>query len=133
MNDSELEALIHSHYENQAQTLTSDAEANLLKLSEMLNQLSDTESERWEDIKRKFQRNVLLGTADGDDKFSQVVAQMTTFSEGLNDIKEVLNLGISQLADGDGNQALADSQQVTEAVIRPMMLVAPPGSPFPEK
>ena len=31
MNDEELQTLIDSHYENQAQTLTTGAEANLLK------------------------------------------------------------------------------------------------------
>jgi hypothetical protein len=35
MNDAELEALIDDHYAGEAQTLTSDAEANLLKLTEL--------------------------------------------------------------------------------------------------
>ena len=105
MNDSELATLIQSHYDNQAQTLTTGAEANLLKLKELLGQLDDTESQRWEDIKRKFQRNVLLGAAEGDDKFSQVVAQMTTFSEGLNEIKNALTAGVSQLASNPASGA----------------------------
>ena len=34
MNDEELTTLIDAHYQNQAQTLTSGAQANLLKLKE---------------------------------------------------------------------------------------------------
>ena len=34
MNDQELQTLIFSHYENEAQTLTTGAEANLLKFRE---------------------------------------------------------------------------------------------------
>ena len=120
MNDAELETLIQSHYENQAQTLTTGAEANLLKLKELLGQLREQEIERWEDIKRKFQRNVLLGAAEGDDKFSQVVAQMTTFSEGLNDIKNVLSAGMSQLVDEGSRQKHSESgpssAQLAEAI-----------------
>ena len=41
MNDAELESLVQSHYENQAQTLTTGAEANLLKLKELLGELTD--------------------------------------------------------------------------------------------
>jgi hypothetical protein len=120
MNEEELETIIRSHYQNQAQTLTTGAEANLLKLNELLGQLSEAEHERWEDIKRTFQRNVLLGSADGDDRFSQVVAQMTMFSEGLNDIKNVLNAGISQLAgartEATTTTSPVPSEQFSEAV-----------------
>jgi hypothetical protein len=97
MNAAELELLVHSHYENQAQTLTTGAEANLLKLKELLGKLSETERERWENIKKTFARNLLLG-GDGNDKLSQVIAQMTQFTEGLGDIKDVLSTGMMQLS-----------------------------------
>lgn len=104
MNDQELESLIASHYENQAQTLTTGAEANLLKFKELLGKLTPAESQRWEDIKRTFKRNVLLGGVAGDDKFGQVIAQMTTVSEGLAEIKNVLNQGMTQLGERDTRQ-----------------------------
>ena len=47
MNDAELESLVQSHYDNQAQTLTTGAEANLLKLRELLGTLTDDEQSRW--------------------------------------------------------------------------------------
>ena len=118
MNDSELETLIEAHYENQAQTLTSDAEANLLKLREMLGKLSADDAERWENIKRTFQRNVLLGAADKDDNFGRVIAQMTTFTDGLNDIKESLNAAAAQWlerSDSAAAPAIA-SEHVTAAL-----------------
>ncbi len=43
MNDKELETLIVSNYENDVQTLTSDAEANLLKFKELMGILSEAE------------------------------------------------------------------------------------------
>jgi hypothetical protein len=118
MNDSELETLIEAHYENQAQTLTSDAEANLLKLREMLGKLSAEDAERWENIKRTFQRNVLLGAADQDDNFGRVIAQMTTFTDGLGEIREALNHAAAQWlerSDESGRPAIA-TEHVTAAL-----------------
>lgn len=94
MNDAELETLIFSHFENQAQTLTTGAEANLLKFKELLGSMSDEEAKRWEDIKRTFKRNVMLGSVAGDDKFGQVIAQMSTFSDGLAEIQSTLATGL---------------------------------------
>lgn len=99
MNDDELETLIFSHFENQAQTLTTGAEANLLKFKELIGKLEGDDLSRWNDIKRTFKRNLLLGSAgQGDDKFAQVIAQLTTFSEGLADIQKTLESGIGSLA-----------------------------------
>ena len=41
MNDEEVRALLATHYDNEAQTLTSGTEANLLKLRELLGWLQD--------------------------------------------------------------------------------------------
>jgi len=89
MNDEELEHAIAAHYENQAQTLTADAEANLLKFYDLQEQMSDEQTERWEAIKKTFQRNLLLGGA-GDDRLAQVIAQLSTFNDGIGKIHEVL-------------------------------------------
>lgn len=104
MNDAELESLVQSHYENQAQTLTTGAEANLLKLRELLGTLNEEEQARWDDIKKTFARNLLLG-GEGSDRLAQVIAQMTQFSEGLGDIKSVLAEGLSQLSNAAAKQA----------------------------
>ena len=120
MNDEELETLIGAHYLNQAQTLTTGAQANLLKLQELRGQLEGEDLQRWNDIKRTFKRNLLLGSAGGDSEIGQVIAQLTTFSEGLNDIRTTLDNGVKQLSQGDDDQANvlqnATMQQVAHAV-----------------
>jgi len=83
--------LIGAHYLNQAQTLTTGAQANLLKLQELRGMLEGEDLQRWTDIKRTFKRNLLLGSAGGDSEIGQVIAQLTTFSEGLNDIRTTLD------------------------------------------
>ena len=98
MNAEELDTLINSHYQNQAQTLTSGAQANLLKLQDLNGSLEGEDLERWNDIKRTFKRNLLLGAAGGDGQLGQVIAQLTTFSEGLHDIRSTLDKGVKQLS-----------------------------------
>ncbi len=108
MNDDELQTLIESHFVNQAQTLTSGAEANLLKFHELMGDMSEEQAARWAEIKRTFKRNLLLGGA-GDDKIGQVIAQLTTFSEGLSDIRTAVEDGVQQLTtprdEGDATTA----------------------------
>jgi hypothetical protein len=60
MNASELEAAIDDHYRAESQTLTSDAEANLLKLAELRGTLTAPEAERWTEIKTAYQRSRTL-------------------------------------------------------------------------
>ncbi len=99
MNDEELEQLIFSHYENEAQTLTTGAEANLLKFKELMNQLSEADAARWAEIKRTFGRNQLFSGTDDGDRMGQAVVQLGTFREGLEDIRDCLTSGVSQLRD----------------------------------
>ena len=121
MNEAELESLVQSHHENQAQTLTTGAEANLLKLRELLGTLTEEEQSRWGDIKKTFARNLLLG-GEGSDKLAQLIAQMTQFSEGLGDIKTVLADGLTQIgtagqaSSGTQESVSAESTQLTEAL-----------------
>jgi DNA repair ATPase/ATPase family protein associated with various cellular activities (AAA) len=90
MNDAELETLILSNYENDSQTLTSDAEANMLKFKELMGILSDEEAKRWKSIQRTYQENVRMRGIDQDDAVGQVVMQMRSFSDGLESIREAV-------------------------------------------
>ncbi|MQS06306.1 DNA repair ATPase [Streptomyces alkaliphilus] len=54
MTDEEVEAVIDDHYLAEAQTLTSGAEANLLKLAELRGRITPEQTARWEEIKRSF-------------------------------------------------------------------------------
>ena len=90
LNQKELDTLILSHYEGECQTLTSDAEANFLKLKELLCILNEEEAARWEEIKKTYQKTKLFRNGSENDPVNLVVAQMGAFVEGLEGIKEVL-------------------------------------------
>jgi len=96
MNDDEVTALLHDHYQNEAQTLASGAEANLLKFSELMGTLTAEAAQRWQDIKRTFQRNLLLQTTDAQDPVGRIAGQLATFAEGLEAIRKVLATGLSE-------------------------------------
>ena len=99
MNDDELTSLIVSNYENDAQTLTSGTEANLLKFKELTGLATDEETRRWEDIKRTFRQNVKLRGISADDRTGQVIAQLGTLSDGLESIRLTMATGVTQLAE----------------------------------
>lgn len=90
MTASEVTELVLNHYKNESQTLTKDAEANLLKLKEIMGLLTPEEASRWEDIKKEFKKYRMLKGLGDQDKFSQIIAQMNQFVDGLEGIKEVL-------------------------------------------
>ena len=90
MNDKELETLILSNYENDSQTLTADAESNMLKFKEIMGILTDDEAKRWKSIQRTYQENVRMRGIDQDDAVGQVVMQMRSFSDGLEAIREAV-------------------------------------------
>jgi hypothetical protein len=101
MNDEELERLILTNYENDAQTLTSDTESNLLKVKELIGVISPEEAQRWEDIKYAYVQSVKLKGVGSDDKVGQVILQLGNFRDGLREIRETLAIGIETLAEQD--------------------------------
>jgi hypothetical protein len=90
MNDRELEVMIYSEYENEAQTLTTGAEANLLKFKHILGKETPEEAERWKEIRRTYARNQLMRGAGEDDRVGQAVVQLSALGDHLTGIKEVL-------------------------------------------
>ncbi|CAA9280709.1 MAG: FIG01123212: hypothetical protein [uncultured Adhaeribacter sp.] len=90
LNDQELETLILSYYEAESQTLTTGAEANLLKFKELTGIATEPEKQRWDDIKVTFFRNLKLKTFGAGNQVGQVLAQMENIAGGLAGIKEVL-------------------------------------------
>lgn len=84
MNEDELLQLFEDHYQGEAQLLTNGAEENLLKLAELRGNMTEQQSERWEQIKRDFLRNKTMG---GDESIgNRVVAQLVDLSEGIKNI-----------------------------------------------
>ncbi|MFF9690702.1 DNA repair ATPase [Streptomyces sp. NPDC014623] len=66
MNDAELAALIDDHYAGEAQTLTTGAESNLLKLAALRGTLTPAQAERWAAITSSYVRTQALGGPEGD-------------------------------------------------------------------
>lgn len=96
MNDEELQRLVLSHYESESQTLTSAAEANLLKYKELINKQSPEEFDRWTTIKDVFVKNNKLKGFGNKNEMAQVLSQMMAFSDHLQGIQEVLKKGLDK-------------------------------------
>ena len=107
MNEKELEALIDDHYNGEAQTLTTGAEANLLKLAEMRDKQSPEQKERWDDIKRGFARVQAMGGAD-DDPAVKLVGQLGLMSDRLSDIDRAIQKA------GTNGESEAESKESAE-------------------
>ncbi|MDR2954897.1 MAG: DNA repair ATPase [Prevotella sp.] len=90
MNIREINELILSHYESESQTLTSDSEANMLKLREIADMLYDGERERWNHIKEIFNKNNKLAGIDQNNQAGQVIAQLAEFNDNLAGIKKAI-------------------------------------------
>jgi hypothetical protein len=96
MNDAEIETVLLSHYQNETQTLTSAAEANLLKFKEMTHMISDEEQIRWESIKTIFQKNNKLKAFGTGNNMAQVLSQMTEFTDHIEGIKDILRASLEK-------------------------------------
>ncbi|WNI23802.1 DNA repair ATPase [Streptomyces sp. ITFR-16] len=66
MNDAELSAVIDDHYAGEAQTLTTGAEAALLKLAALRGTLGPEQAERWAALCASYVRTQALGGPEGD-------------------------------------------------------------------
>jgi hypothetical protein len=96
MNDAEIETVLLSHYQNETQTLTSAAEANLLKFKEMTEMITEEEAARWESIKVTFLKNNKLKAFGGANNMAQVLSQITEFTDHIEGIKEILRQGLEK-------------------------------------
>lgn len=90
LNEAELQALLLSHYEAEAQTLRSDSEANLLKLRSLLGLLGTDEATRWQSIVGTYRQNRFLRGRDGQDPMSLALAQMSLLAAELKGIREAM-------------------------------------------
>ena len=97
MNEDELWTLIESNYQQDAQTLTTGAESNMLKFAEIVDRQTEQQLSRWNEIKKTFGRNQLLGD-ETEDKVAMVVRQLNAFGAGLDSIKDAIATGVNSLA-----------------------------------
>jgi len=82
MTDEEINRLIDDHYLGESQLLTNGTEANLLKLAELRDCLTDEEATRWQKIKADFLRNKAMGGDDADTG-AKIVAQLNDLVTGI--------------------------------------------------
>jgi len=91
MNHEEVNTLILSHYEGESQTLTSDAEANLLKLKEIAGFIKPDEAARWQHIREIFIKNNKFGLLSETDTSGQMLIQLSSFNEHLEAIAKAIS------------------------------------------
>ncbi|WP_017620690.1 DNA repair ATPase [Nocardiopsis gilva] len=89
MNDAELEAVIDDHYLGEAQTLTSGAEANLLKLAELRGTMTPEQERRWAEVKAGFQRGRALGGAE-DDPMTRAVGAVGLLADRVGAVETAI-------------------------------------------
>ncbi|KAB2352739.1 AAA family ATPase [Actinomadura rudentiformis] len=90
MNDDELEAIIDDHYQGEAQTLTTGAESNLLKLAELRGRLTPAQSERWTEVKTAYLRAQALG-GDADDPVGRAVGAIGLLADRMASIETAID------------------------------------------
>ncbi len=112
MNEQELDALLRDHYIGEAQTLTTGAEANLLKFNEMLGWMEGEAAERWAAIKKEFRRQKMMGGGD-DDPVSRVTGVLGGLDAQLEGIREALAAAASR---GDVSEAIAGVSEALSGV-----------------
>ena len=121
MTDAEVDTLLWDHYQREAQTLASQAEASLLKLREIAGQLTPEQTQRWAHIKRAFQRNLLLRSAGDQDPVSRVLVQLSSLTEGIGGIQKVLASGPTERPKTDGSngeiKTIQEQLQVLKAKV----------------
>ncbi|GAA2813888.1 hypothetical protein GCM10020219_102720 [Nonomuraea dietziae] len=89
MNDAELEQLIDDHYLGEAQTLTTGAESNLLKLAELRGRLTPEQEARWAAVKTAYLRTKALGGAE-DDPMTRAVGAIGLLADRVGDIGQAI-------------------------------------------
>ncbi|MEL7145609.1 MAG: AAA family ATPase, partial [Bacteroidota bacterium] len=88
MNNEELQTLIVSHYQNESQTLTSGAEANLLKFKEMYGIISEEERSRWDSILDTFRKSQKAKGYGENGSAGLMIEQMESISGSLDSIRD---------------------------------------------
>ncbi|MBZ0112008.1 MAG: DNA repair ATPase [Thermoanaerobaculia bacterium] len=123
MNDEELQSVISDHYVGEAQTLTTGAEANLLKLAEIRDRLSEREATRWEAIRDEYRRRQMMGGAD-DDPATRIVGGLSALSERLSAIGKAVGLAADRTASHASEAHSADARQAELAASISQLLEA---------
>jgi hypothetical protein len=93
--ESEIESLLDDHYAGEAQTLTTGAENNLLKIGDLRGRLTPEQAARWADIKKGFVRIKMTGGKE-DDPAARVTGALGMLGEQLDGIGKTLTRAATQ-------------------------------------
>ncbi|MFD5576800.1 AAA family ATPase, partial [Streptomyces pseudogriseolus] len=88
MNDAELSAVVEDHYTAEAQTLTTGAEANLLKLAELRGTLTAEQAARWAEVKAAHVRTLTLGGPD--DALTRAVSALALLGDRIAAVESAI-------------------------------------------
>ena len=86
MHDDELNALLRDHYRGEAQTLTTGAQENLLKLAQLMGSATTEETARWQSICGDFLRQRKAGGEDADGS-TRIANALLDVSRAVDDLK----------------------------------------------
>lgn len=89
MSEEEVEQMIDAYYLEQAYTLVSEKEENLLKFMDIRGQLTQTQKMRWSEIKNHFKRLQSLGDQENQGGIAWL-NQLNLIGEGLQNIHAAL-------------------------------------------
>jgi hypothetical protein len=90
MNDTELAAVIDDHYTAEAQTLTTGAEANLLKLAELRGTLTTEQALRWTEVKAAYLRAQALGGTE-EAPLTRAVAALGLLADRISAVETAID------------------------------------------
>ncbi|MEU6914075.1 DNA repair ATPase [Streptomyces olindensis] len=90
MNDVDLAALIEDHYRAEAQTLTTGAEANLLKLAELRGTLTAGQAARWAEVRAAHVRTRSPGGPE-DDQLARAVRALGLLADRIAAVESAIN------------------------------------------
>lgn len=119
MRDDELDALLRDHYRGEAQTLTTGAEENLLKLAQLLGRPTPEESMRWKVVCDEFVRQRKLGGSDTD-AGTRITAGLLDVARAVDGLKKPSTEG-----PGEASEAMRLAQAVLEIAITYRTILLP--------
>ncbi len=121
MTDDEIRRLVDDHYLGESQLLTNGTEANLLKLAELRDCLTEDQAKRWQTIKSDFMRNKAMGGDDADTG-AKIVAQLNDLVGGINAWRSAAELQAAKVSknaeQADSGLSVEGNSQVVEAINR---------------
>jgi MoxR-like ATPase len=106
MDEAELDALLRDHYRGEAQTLTTGAEENLLRLAHLLGHPSEAEAARWSSICGEYLRQRRLGGDDADGS-TRIAASVLDVAQAVQDLR----------ASASQEATASEAQRLAEAVL----------------